>query len=53
MLIDTTNLVESVANTNAQDLVIVGPAVDGYEPVTNRYAADEPVQFIQLNIQQD
>ncbi|MDF7806355.1 hypothetical protein P4E94_02825 [Pontiellaceae bacterium B12219] len=53
LLIDTTNLVESVANTNAPVQVFVGPSVDGYEPVTNRYVTDESAQFIQLNIQQE
>jgi hypothetical protein len=53
LLIDSTNLVDSVSNTNAQDQVLVGPAVDGYEPVTNRYNTDDPVKFIKLIIQQD
>jgi hypothetical protein len=53
LLIDSTNLVDSIVTTNAQDQVFVGPAVDGYEPVTNRYEIEEPVQFIQLKIQQD
>ncbi|WP_372847187.1 carbohydrate-binding protein, partial [Pontiella sp.] len=53
LLIDSTNLVDSVSHTNAQDQILVGPAVDGYEPVTNRYEADEAVRFIKLEIRQD
>ncbi|MDF7799348.1 acetylxylan esterase [Pontiellaceae bacterium B1224] len=53
LLIDSTNLVDSVANTNAQDQILIGPALDGYEPVTNRYLTDESAKFIQLKIQQD
>jgi hypothetical protein len=53
LLIDSTNLMNSVSFTNAQDQIYVGPAVDGYEPVTNRYSTDEPVKFIELRIRQD
>jgi hypothetical protein len=53
LLIDSTNLVDSVAFTNAQDQIFVGPAVDGYEPVTNRYLTDESEKFIKLRIRQD
>ncbi|MDF7799094.1 Ig-like domain-containing protein [Pontiellaceae bacterium B1224] len=49
-LIDSTNLVSSVLHTNAQDQLRIGPAVDGYEPVTNRYQTDKPVRFLQLQI---
>ncbi|VGO15663.1 hypothetical protein PDESU_04248 [Pontiella desulfatans] len=52
-LIDSTSLVESVTATNTQDHVIVGPAVNGYEPVTNRYEADGAARFIKLEIRQD
>ncbi|VGO13841.1 hypothetical protein PDESU_02398 [Pontiella desulfatans] len=50
LLIDSTNLVDSVASTNTQDQILVGPSVGGYEPVTNRYIADDPVKFIQLKV---
>jgi hypothetical protein len=53
LLIDTSNLVGSVSSTNAQDQLIVGSSVDGYEPVTNRYVTDESAKFIQLQIRQD
>jgi hypothetical protein len=53
LLIDSTNLVESVASTNAQDQILVGPAVDGYEPVTNRYMTDDSAKFIKLRIRQN
>jgi hypothetical protein len=53
LLIDSTNLVTSVASTNAQDQILVGAAVDSYEPVTNRYVAEGPAKFFQLKIQQD
>ncbi|VGO19744.1 hypothetical protein [Pontiella sulfatireligans] len=53
LLIDSTNLVNSSSSTNAQDQVLVGPAVDGYEPVTNRYLTDDPVKYIKLEIQKD
>jgi hypothetical protein len=53
LLIETTNLVDSVRSTNTQDKVLVGPAVDGYEPVTNRYVVDGPTQFVELQIQRD
>uniref|UniRef100_UPI0035629126 hypothetical protein n=1 Tax=Pontiella sp. TaxID=2837462 RepID=UPI0035629126 len=52
-VIDSTNLLGSVSFTNSADQIIVGPAVDGYEPVTNRYEIDLPERFIQLMIQQD
>jgi hypothetical protein len=53
LLIDSTNLVGSVASTNAQDQIFVGPSVDGYEPVTNRYLTDDPAKFIELKIWQN
>jgi hypothetical protein len=53
LLIDSTNLLDSVSFTNAQDQVYVGPAVDGYEPVTNRYLTDDSARFIQLQIRRD
>ena len=53
LLIDTTNLLGSVSNTNAQDQILVGDEVGGYEPVTNRYKADDPAKFIRLNIRMD
>ncbi|MDF7801294.1 Ig-like domain-containing protein [Pontiellaceae bacterium B1224] len=53
LLIDSTNLLGSVVYTNAQDQILVGPSVDGYEPVTNRYETDEPGTFIELRIQQN
>ncbi|MEI6892643.1 MAG: family 43 glycosylhydrolase [Pontiella sp.] len=52
-LIDSTNLVNSVSSTNAQDQVLVGPAFDGYETVTNRYVTDDLIKFIQLKIRLD
>ncbi|VGO19725.1 hypothetical protein [Pontiella sulfatireligans] len=53
LLIDSTNLVDSSSTTNAQDQVLVGLAVDGYELVTNRYLTDSPDKFIRLKIRQD
>ncbi|WP_372806791.1 hypothetical protein, partial [Pontiella sp.] len=53
LLIDSTNLIDSVTHTNAQDQILIGPSIDGYEPVTNRYEADEPLRFIKLEIRQD
>jgi hypothetical protein len=53
LLIDSTNLVESTTHTNAQDQILVGTEVDGFEPVTNRYRINDPVKFIRINIQQD
>ncbi|VGO19742.1 Ig domain-containing protein [Pontiella sulfatireligans] len=53
LLIDTTNLVNSSSSTNAADQILVGPLVDGYEPVTNRYVTDELAKFIQFKIWQD
>ncbi len=53
LLVDTTNLVNSSSSTNTQDQIRVGPAVDGYEPVTNRYLTDDPAKFLQLKIRQD
>ncbi|MDF7808789.1 Ig-like domain-containing protein [Pontiellaceae bacterium B12219] len=53
LMMDTTNLIGSVFMTNAQDQILVGPAVDGYESVTNRYAADVPAAFIKLEIRKD
>ncbi|WP_372847407.1 Ig-like domain-containing protein, partial [Pontiella sp.] len=53
LLIDSTNLINSVSSTNAQDQILVGPAIDGYEPVTNRYLIDGAAKFIQLKIQQE
>jgi len=52
-LIDTPNLVYPTLSTNAQDEVAIGAASGGYEPVTNRYIADESAQFIQLEVKQD
>ncbi|VGO13047.1 hypothetical protein PDESU_01601 [Pontiella desulfatans] len=53
LLIDSTSLVDSASTTNAQDQVQVGPAIDGYEPVTNRYLTDDSAMFIQLEIRQE
>jgi hypothetical protein len=53
LLIDSTNLLESTCNTNTQDQILVGSAVDGYQSVTNRYKADGPSKFIQLKIRQE
>ncbi|WP_372846651.1 hypothetical protein [Pontiella sp.] len=53
LLIDTTNLVDSVACTNMQDQIFVGPAVDGYETVTNRYADEGLAKFFRLRIRQE
>jgi hypothetical protein len=53
LLIDSTNLVGSVASTNAQDQIFIGPSVDGYEPVTNRYLTDDPAKFIELKIRKN
>jgi hypothetical protein len=50
LLIDSTNLVSSGLGTNTQDQILVGPSVDGYEPVTNRYMMDSSVKFIELKI---
>lgn len=53
-LIDTENLVSGISpSTNAQDQVLIGTVVDGYEPVTNRYVTDDPVKFVELEVQQD
>ena len=53
-LIDTESLVfKSGLATNSQDELNVGAAVGSYETVTNRYIADKPAQFIELNVQQD
>jgi hypothetical protein len=53
LLIDCTNLLDSVRTTNTQDQILVGPAVGDYESVTNRYKANVPTKFIQLKIRQD
>ncbi|VGO15446.1 hypothetical protein PDESU_04029 [Pontiella desulfatans] len=53
LLIDSTNLVGPRSGTNAADHIQVGPAVDGYEPVTNRYSTGEPAKFIEFRIRQD
>ncbi|VGO19743.1 acetylxylan esterase [Pontiella sulfatireligans] len=53
LLIDSTNLVNSSSSTNAQDQIMVGSAVEGYEPVTNRYITDESSKFIELKIEQN
>ncbi len=53
LLIDFTNLLEGALSTNTQDQMLVGPAVDGYESVTNRYHVDMPERFIELRIRQD
>ncbi|MDF7826523.1 putative glycoside hydrolase [Pontiellaceae bacterium B12227] len=53
LLIDSTDLVGSVSNTNAPSQLFVGPAADGFAPVTNRYRIDASSKFIQLLIQQD
>ncbi|WP_372846875.1 Ig domain-containing protein, partial [Pontiella sp.] len=53
LLVDSTNLAAVAASTNAQDQIRVGPAVAGFETVTNRYAIDPPARFIQLKIRQD
>uniref|UniRef100_UPI0035614DAE hypothetical protein n=1 Tax=Pontiella sp. TaxID=2837462 RepID=UPI0035614DAE len=53
MLIDSADLSGGAAATNAQDQIFVGPAVDGYEAVTNRYEAVAPVKFIRLEIRKD
>ncbi|VGO12988.1 hypothetical protein PDESU_01542 [Pontiella desulfatans] len=53
LLIDSSNLVESPAATNAQDQIRTGPVVEGYESVTNRYRTDDPTKFIQLRIRQE
>jgi hypothetical protein len=50
VLIDSTNLVDAATFTNAQDQILVGPAVDGYQAVTNRYVAEDPARFIQFKI---
>ncbi len=52
-LIDTTDLIYGIPVTNGQDQILVGPAIDGYEPVTNRYEVDSEVKFIRLEIRQD
>ncbi len=53
LLVDTAELVSPTPATNTQDQILVGSAVDGYEPVTNRYPIDDPVKFIQLKIRQN
>ncbi|WP_168442093.1 Ig-like domain-containing protein [Pontiella desulfatans] len=53
LLIDSTNLVDSVSFTNAQNEILVGPSVDGYESVTNRYRTDDPVKYLNLQIRLD
>ncbi len=53
LLIDSTNLADSVLFTNAQDQVRVGKPVNDYEPVTNRYGIDEAARFIRFKIQQE
>jgi hypothetical protein len=53
LLIDSTNLVDSILSTNTQAHIITGSAVDGYESVTNRYLIDGPAKFIRLKIGKD
>jgi hypothetical protein len=53
LLIDSTNLMAVAASTNAQDQILIGPAVAGFELVTNRYAIDGPARFIQLKVRQE
>jgi hypothetical protein len=53
LLIDSTNLMDSVSFTNTQDQILVGSSTHEYEPVTNRYEVRDPVKFIKLEIQQD
>ncbi|MEI6892080.1 MAG: Ig domain-containing protein [Pontiella sp.] len=53
LLIDATNLMNSVSNTNTQDQILVGPAVDGYELITNRYISNQSAEFIKLMIRKD
>uniref|UniRef100_UPI003562BE99 carbohydrate-binding protein n=1 Tax=Pontiella sp. TaxID=2837462 RepID=UPI003562BE99 len=53
LLIDSANLIDSTGSTNAQDRILIGPAADGYEAVTNRYEVEEDVKFIRLDIRQE
>ncbi len=52
-LIDSARLDSAVVSTNAQDQILVGPVVDGYEPVTNRYEVNDSSLFIKVEIRQD
>ncbi|VGO13158.1 hypothetical protein PDESU_01712 [Pontiella desulfatans] len=52
-LIDSEDLLDSAGYTNRQDQILVGPEDNGYEPVTNRYEADESAMFIKVEIRQD
>jgi hypothetical protein len=53
-LIDSDDLVSPLSvGTNAQDAVTYGSAAGDYQTVTNRYITADPVQFVELEIQQD
>ncbi|MGD7651700.1 MAG: glycosyl hydrolase [Verrucomicrobiales bacterium] len=52
-LSDSTTLDDFGDSLNAQDDVLIGAEVDGYEPVTNRYLLGEPAKFLQLQITQE
>ena len=48
-VLDSETLLDFGDFINAQDEVIVGPAVDGYEPVKCRYPIDVPARFFQTD----
>ncbi len=52
-LLDSATLQDFGSSINTQDDVIVGPAVDGYEPVTNRYLMDASPMFLRLQMIQE
>jgi hypothetical protein len=52
-LIDSASLLDPATSTNAQDQILVGPTVEGYEPVTNRYEVSDQDKFIRLEIRQN
>ncbi|MDF7809242.1 Ig-like domain-containing protein [Pontiellaceae bacterium B12219] len=52
-LINSTNLMDSTQNTNAQDQILIGGSVEDYESVTNRYLMVDPAMFLKLDIQSD
>ncbi|MDF7826524.1 Ig-like domain-containing protein [Pontiellaceae bacterium B12227] len=53
LLIDSTNLLNSITSTNTQDQIIVGPVFSDYESVTNRYEITDAIKFIKLDVLQD
>ncbi|MGE9270452.1 MAG: glycosyl hydrolase [Verrucomicrobiales bacterium] len=52
-LLDSDSLQDFGSSIDAQDAVIVGPEVDGFEPIMNRYLVDEDANFIRLRVLQE